>query len=270
MKHIPLAPAVPAALLMQHVAATTAKADMLGGGLLDAVFNGGTFTGPRLLDLAIIGVLIFFVFRLFTKKSGSRPDDSEGYLKRPDQTDADQGRQTRPAPPPDAPQDGEQELPDAHRAAEAAWDRLRSRQDNASAPSGPSGSSRGAPAQAGNGDGEFLAGAKAAYARIRESLDKNDLEDVRSFTTPAFMEELAVRAKTNPGPGDMQIMLINAKVMEQKAEGTNAVAEVYYDTLIKRRSKGDADIQLREIWRFTKDNANPNANWLLDDIRQVQ
>lgn len=294
MKNTPLCKRLPftgiAATAALALTAAPARADMLSGGLLGSLLSGEEFTGPRVIDYLVIGILVYLLFSIFTRRRADKQNTPDSYLPKPGQTGAPNPPDgSDPSPksdlprPPETPaeQRMEQDEPpstsgpkphpqiDAYRAAEAAWDRLRSTPDQPPhqgrepAP----GQGRPTPTSGPQGEDEFLAGAKAAYARIRTSLDKGDLEDVRHFTEPAFFEILAKNQAGKPHPGDLTILLLEASQVGQQTVGSYTSIDVAFNAQVKRAEEGSKDIRLKETWTFIRDAADPDAMWRLSNVK---
>jgi len=264
--------------------AAPARADMLSGGLIGSLLGDGEFTGPRVIDFLVIGIAVYFLFSLLTRRRNEN-NDADGYLSKPGQSGMPQ-RPDLPRPPasseptePSVPRNMDQDAPsapsepkphpqiDAYRAAEAAWDRLRSTPAQPRQDGGESAPGQSRPMPAAQGEDEFLAGAKAAYARIRQSLDKGDMEDVRHFTEPAFFEILAKNQADKPHPGDLTILLIEASEVGRKTVGDYATIDVAFKAQVKRAAAGAKDIRLKETWTFMRNAKDPNDMWRLSNVK---
>jgi predicted lipid-binding transport protein (Tim44 family) len=271
-----------AATAVLALTAAPARADMLSGGLLGSLLSGEEFTGPRVIDFLVIGLVVYLLFGLLTRRRDEKQKGAEGYLPKPGQTGkpAQSDMPQTPAETPAQPRMGQDKPPEpsgakshsqvnAYRAAEAAWDRLRSTpaQPPHEGQSSIPGQGRQAPIAEPQGEDEFLAGAKAAYARIRQSLDKGDLEDVRHFTEPAFFEILSKNQADKPHPGDLTILLIEASQVGQKTVGSYASIDVAFNAQVKRAAAGAKDIRLKETWTFIRNAADPDAMWRLSNVK---
>ncbi|WP_300154863.1 hypothetical protein [Solidesulfovibrio sp.] len=229
-----------------------ARADLLSGGLLGSVLRGDEFTGPRVLDLVVLGLGIFLVLRLILGrqrpgKSGdagpSGPSDRE---PTPHDRDDDPGRPQEPRP-----------KPDMYTNAAAMWSYLQSKPAGEAAP----GPGSAAPPAAPGSDAEFLAGAKLAYPRIRFSMAKRDFDDLAGFVTPAFLDELRRRLTGSPPP-EPDILLVEARIAEKRQENGHTIMVVDYEALIHEMN-APHNIDRFERWTFDRDDATPGANWLL-------
>jgi predicted lipid-binding transport protein (Tim44 family) len=118
-------------------------------------------------------------------------------------------------------------------------------------------------------DEEFLAGAKAVYARIREAMEKGDVSGMAPFVAPEFMGELARMATARAaqtGGKTSQLLLIEAAIESRASAGGLTRIDTRYEVLAKLPgSSGDG--REREVWTFVRDESAPGAMWLLAGIR---
>ncbi|QJT09018.1 Tim44 domain-containing protein [Oceanidesulfovibrio marinus] len=115
---------------------------------------------------------------------------------------------------------------------------------------------------------DFLNGAKAVYARIQESWDARDLEDIRDFVGDQVYSNLTDHARRNPQPGKTDILLIEAKVLEVRHDNADLTASVLYDVLLRKKG-AKANSKIKEIWHFRKPADDTNAFWKVEGIQQV-
>ena len=218
---------------------------MLMGGLLGSMLMGGPFMGPNLFDLLIFGGIIFLLFKLFSRRRMAV------------QTARNQ---------PGGPGAG---TPDMTPDTEAFWNRLRSPE---AAPT-TQGADTSGPRPAGIGDfdeAEFLKGAKMMYQRLQKAWDARELEDIREFVSPGVYREIAAQAEEDPDPGNTEILLVNAKILEVKPEQGVEKASVLFDVLLREDQAGSQSNQIQEVWTFIRDRGSARAHWTLDGIQQVE
>lgn len=267
---------------------TQGNPGMFSGGLFSALFTGESFTGPRLADIVIIGLALFMLFRFLTgrRRQDAGPDKnarptsvSEGASRpvppvRPHDTPSSSRPAEHvdmPSPPPsspsstDGPASREPTLARAYQAAESAWGGLRSvPKPEAQVPG------EGKPAFASQ-DEEFLAGAKAVYARIREAMEKGDVSGVMPFVATAFQAELgrmaALRVKQTGGKTS-QLFLIDAAIDSRRSSGGQTLIDTRYE-VVGTLPGASGDDRTREIWTFGRNESVPGSMWLLTGIRPV-
>ncbi|NDY58521.1 hypothetical protein G3N56_17440 [Desulfovibrio sulfodismutans] len=259
---------------------------MFGGGLINALFLGEPFTGPRLADIVIIGLVVFMLFRFFagrrTPSTGpdraARPTPSPAGGRTPSgpSTNGHDPASSDPqpsAPPKEGygpgtshgpgPEGREPGLERAYQAAEAAWGGLRS------APSAGKPAPAGAQPAFHSEDEEFVAGAKAVYARVREAMEKGDVSGMAPFVAPEFMGELARMATARAaqtGGKTSQLLLVDAGIATRVKEGNTTRIETLYEVLAKMPGQSGDDRE-RETWTFVRDESTPGAMWLLAGIK---
>ena len=211
----------------------------LMGGLLGSLLFGGMHgvAGPGLLDLLIVGGLLFFLFRFLrarrtaTQAAGSSSFSSTAFQDvRPQESWGTSGH--GPAP---------QQIPSSFEP-----------------PSIPAGFDKE----------EFLRGAKAVYTRLQQSWDKRNLDDIREFTSPEVFQEITRQAEEDPAPGHAEIVLVNANLLEVKSDGGQTVASVHYDVLMRESAEETMARQVGEIWHFRE--KTPGSPWTLEGIQQVE
>ncbi|EHJ49605.1 import inner membrane translocase subunit Tim44 [Solidesulfovibrio carbinoliphilus subsp. oakridgensis] len=231
--------------------------DLLTGGLLGSVFRGDDFTGPRLVDLAVLGLALFLVLRLLLGRTGK--------------TGANQ--QPPPPPPPAAyddeappPLDSPPGKPNMYTNAQATWAALKSPPPKGTpTTAAPSGATGPLPSGA-TPEQEFLAGAKLAYGRILAAMAKRDFDDLANFTTPLFLAQLKNSLPASPPPAP-EILLVEAVLAGERQESGRTVMDVDYEVLV-HEPDAPHNTDRKERWRFVRDTAAPGAHWLLDGMER--
>lgn len=229
--------------------------DLLAGGLLGSVLRGDAFTGPRLIDLVVLGLVIFLLLRLIlgrTKKQGPQP------LPQNDRTDPD-----RPSDAPLAPPAAPREKGTMYTNAQATWDALRSTPPR----EGPAAATAtGQAPAAATPDEEFLAGAKMAYGRILGAIAQRDFDDLASFITPEFLANLKNSLPLSPPPAP-DILLVEATLAERREEDSRTVMLVDYNVLVHEKD-APHNTDRFDRWCFVRDKRVAGANWLLDSMER--
>jgi predicted lipid-binding transport protein (Tim44 family) len=211
----------------------------LMGGLLGSLLFGGMhgFAGPGLLDILIVGGLLFFLFRFLRARrmamqsAGASAFSSTAFQDvRPQETWSTSGYGS-----------ASQQIP-----------------SSLEPPSIPAGFDKE----------EFLKGATAVYTRLQQSWDKRNLNDIREFTSPEVFDEISRQAEEDPVLGHTEIVLVNANLLEVKSDGGQTVASVLYDVLMRESTGETMARQVREIWHFRE--KAPGSSWTLEGIQQVE
>jgi predicted lipid-binding transport protein (Tim44 family) len=221
---------------------------MLGGfmlgGLLGSLFFGGGhgYGGPGLLDLLVVGALIFMLLRFLKSRSmAGAAAGTTGFA--------------RSSLPVDSP------LPGGWGTTPAGAGAIEL--DSAPAPAT-------ATLPPGFDTAEFIEGAKAAYSRLQRSWDQRDLEDIRHFTTPEVWSEIKRQSDEEPQTGKTELVLVNASLLDVRTDGGRTEATVLYDVLMRESPQESQTKRVREIWHFRRETEQPGSFWLLQGIQQVE
>jgi Uncharacterized protein conserved in bacteria len=232
------------------------------GGLLGSMLFGhgggwGGGGGIGLLDILLVGLIVYFGFRLL------------------------RGRGSAEAPGPRN-IDPRDLRPDPRSRAEQSWDSLRSQlQQQPAAPAGTNSTGGFGVASGteplpepavppGFSIPDFLEGAKTVYARLQHSWDRRDLNDIALFTTPDVLTEIKRQAAADPTPSKTELLLVNARLLEFREEEADTVATVLFDVLMREDASEDRPKQIREVWHFSRPTGNIEANWRLEGIQQLE
>lgn len=265
-KAAPQSPAAPAAPLAAPQPSFMSRfglglGGLVAGGLIGSMLFGhgggwGAGGGIGLMDILLIGLVIFLAVKLLRRRSG--PDSGVDSSQDASQADLQ-------APPPT----------DIRSRAEQSWQGLSSRPETAA--TGGFGDAAAQP-QAGPEPAlppgfnlpEFLEGAKTVYARLQHSWDRRDLADIALFTTPGVLDEIKRQAAADPSPSKTEVLLINARLLEFREEEADTVASVYFDVLLREDVSEERPKQVREVWHFSRPTGNADANWRLEGIQQME
>ncbi len=226
---------------------------LLAGSLLGSLLFGGGFNGGGFLDIILIGVILFIAFKFFSRRRAATQGAG--------QPNAGNFDSFRSEPTPD-PVQQRTATPQSNKGG-FDWDALTT----------PTGASQqlyqdAVKKPADFDEEEFLRGAKAAYARLNSAWDKRDLADIGQFSTPAFMREIEQQAAEDKTPGKTEIMLVNASLVGVDSVGSEQIAQVYFNVLLREDPSQEAPVEVREIWHFTRPSSG-DGNWKLDGIQQV-
>lgn len=213
---------------------------LLAGSLIGSLLFGGGFSGGGIMDILLIGILIFVGLKLFARaraKSGPAPASAGG-----------------------APMDG-MKPPLQRNDTATGWDSLRDRNTYAAQPEVT------IPMPADFDADEFLRGAKMAYNRLQAAWDNRDLNDIAQFASPAVMEAVRQQLAEETEPSKTEILLVNAQLLNVVNEGGEQRAQVYFDVLMRERPEQATPSNMREIWHFVREL--DGGTWKLDGIQQV-
>ena len=215
---------------------------LLAGSLIGSLLFGGGFSGGGIMDILLLGILLFVGLKLFARaRSKAQP---------------------APAGAGNAPMGGMEPPLQRNDTAASGWDTL-SGQNNAynSQPEVV------IPMPADFDAEEFLRGAKMAYNRLQAAWDSRDLNDIAQFASPAVMDAVRQQLAEETEPSKTEILLVNAQLLSVVNEDKEQRAQVYFDVLMRERPDQPTPSNMREIWHFVREL--DGGTWKLDGIQQV-
>lgn len=204
---------------------------LLMGSLIGSLLFGGAFGGIGLPDLLLVGGGLFLLFRFLHARRVTAASSSTGGAMR------------------------------FERGPEPAWGRTNDTPAETAV--------RQPVLPQGFDADEFLKGADAIFVRLQGAWDKRDLDDIRSFTSAEVFSEIRQQAEDDPVPGKTELLRINPSILEVRDTGSQIIASVLYDVLL-RENEDEFTQQVRELWHFSRDRANPESFWILEGIQQVE
>lgn len=215
---------------------------LLAGSLIGSLLFGGGSSGGGIMDILLLGILLFVGLKLFARaRSKAQP---------------------APAGAGNAPMGGMEPPLQRNDTAASGWDTL-SGQNNAynSQPEVV------IPMPADFDAEEFLRGAKMAYNRLQAAWDSRDLNDIAQFASPAVMDAVRQQLAEETEPSKTEILLVNAQLLSVVNEDKEQRAQVYFDVLMRERPDQPTPSNVREIWHFVREL--DGGTWKLDGIQQV-
>ncbi len=208
---------------------------LLMGGLLGSMlFGAGGFAGPGMLDMLLLAVGGFLLFKFIKSRraatANSAPYAYAGHEETRNSTNHGGG-----------------------------WGQQRFEPQAPQEPVLPQGLD----------EQEFLTGAKALYSRLQASWDRRDIDDIRQFTSPEVHEEIARQATLDPAPGRTEILMIEARVLEARSAGSETVISVLIDAMLREDGANAPAEQVREVWHIRRDESAVSPQWALEGIQQM-
>lgn len=270
-----------AALAATGTAATAAKAKsgmmggllggLLMGGLLGALFFGGAFDNINFMDILIIALLAFVLFKVFTTlrrqkgmagptpaPAGAAPApyqrDDLSQHHAPVTTQAGTGNRGFDT---DIFSEGKRtETADsvAHTLAQGE----RPQQGHIAAGFDQTG---------------FVDGAKNAFARLQQAWNEGDLADLRQFTTDKVFAEIQDQYRARTADSATEILSLDAMLIEVNEVAGYYEAAVYFDAELREAEVGMSEpapvTNAREVWHFIRQINSRTPTWYLDGIQQI-
>lgn len=210
-------------------------AGLLAGGLLGALIFGGAFEGIKFMDVVLILLLaagLLYLFRAMTRKPQAQPRGEPLQY-------AGAGAEPRLDPMPQA-----------------------QVQDAAASPaSGARYFPAGFDAEA------FARQARANFLRLQEANDRADLNALRDVMTPELFKEIeADIGSRGPQAQKVEVLTLDAKVIEVVSEGDHYIASVRFTGLVKDEPGAQPE-SFSEVWHLQKP-IDGSSGWLMAGIQQ--
>jgi len=216
---------------------------LLAGSLIGSMLMGGGFAGGSLLDIILIGGLIFLGYKLFFRR---RPQQMQNMARQNTAGQQDLQNNTTPSV-----QNFQLRTPTTRTdigSTKTETDEFYAEHFDKA---------------------EFLRGAKILYVRLQEAWDKRDLDDIAVFSTEAVMKELRKQKEEDPTPSQTEIIVVNAYLQAIDRDGIFERAAVHFNVRLREDSSSEKTEEVDEIWHFIR-NADAKDSWKLDGIQQTQ
>lgn len=206
---------------------------LLAGGLIAAML-GGAFEGIQFMDILIIGLLAFVIFRLLRRKTAAHAP------------------QTAPAPAYSGPQPDQRSSFDA---VPPARDTLFG-----SGSGGFTASSIPFNLPAGFDMNGFLAGAREHYRTLQDAWNKNDLAKIQEYVTPELYNDLRAERATLQGDQHTEVLFVDAELVRADHNASEAEVSIKFSGRYRDTHEG-VEEAITDIWHLQRDLTRPDAPW---------
>ncbi|NAW69203.1 TIM44-like domain-containing protein [Vibrio sp. V27_P1S3P104] len=208
---------------------------LLAGGLL-AAFFGGAFEGIQFMDILIIGLIAFVIFKLMRGLLGAK------------QTSINQHQQ---------PAYSSVNQPNVHNFEQTN-------------PTGGFGGQRHSDVPHNYPPGfdkvAFINGAREHYRILQGAWNHNQLETIEEYVSASLFEDLkAERAKLDHEP-QTDVMYVDAEIVRADYDVNKAQLSLQFSG--RYRDAGEQiEEDIQDIWHLERDLSVPNAPWLIVGIQ---
>lgn len=228
-------------------AANAGKKGMLGGlmggllaGGLIAALLGGAFEGIQFMDILIIGLLAFVLFKLLRRRPvAAGPASQPAY--------------NAPAPMPQSDQRN------AFDSVPPARDTLYGNGGGFSASSVPFNLPDGFNLPA------FIAGAREHYRTLQEAWNESDMDEIQDYVTPSLFNDLKAERATLPGKQHTEVLFVDAELVRADFDGEQAQVSVKFTGRYRDTVEGIEE-PITDIWHLERDLNRPDAPWYIAGI----
>ncbi len=211
---------------------------LLAGGLLAALFMGGAFDGIQIMDILLIALIGFVLFKLF---AGRKVQRQEPAYATPNGAMAREQAEPQPVPAP--------------------------------APSRFGGLNNAGLAPAALNLPEwfnekvFVDGAQQHFIHLQKAWDTQDWSDIRDYMSDEMFKGLQQERAKLPGELHTNVESVMAELVNFIDEGDHVVASIHFYGWIAE--SGQPTSEFSEIWHLNRDMQQQNADWKIVGIEQA-
>ncbi|NAW81958.1 TIM44-like domain-containing protein [Vibrio sp. V43_P6S15P86] len=216
---------------------------LLAGGLL-AAFFGGAFEGIQFMDILIIGLIAFVIFKLMRGMLGAK----QGSMNQHRQQPAFGGNASKFEQP--NMQNFEQQ-PNTNNGGFGGFGAQTDVPHNY-----PPGFDQAA----------FINGSREHYRILQGAWNHNQLETIEEYVSPSLFEDLkAERAKLD-GEQYTDVMYVDAEIVRADYDANKAQLSLQFSGRYRDTVEG-VEEEIEDIWHLERDLTVPNAPWLIVGIQ---
>ncbi|ELB2923265.1 Tim44 domain-containing protein [Vibrio alginolyticus] len=216
---------------------------LLAGGLL-AAFFGGAFEGIQFMDILIIGLIAFVIFKLMRGMLGAK----QGSMNQHRQQPAFGGNASKFEQP--NMQNFEQQ-PNTNNGGFGGFGAQTDVPHNY-----PPGFDQAA----------FINGSREHYRILQGAWNHNQLETIEEYVSPSLFEDLkAERAKLD-GEQHTDVMYVDAEIVRADYDANKAQLSLQFSGRYRDTVEG-VEEEIEDIWHLERDLTAPNALWLIVGIQ---
>ncbi|MGF1818598.1 Tim44 domain-containing protein [Vibrio alginolyticus] len=216
---------------------------LLAGGLL-AAFFGGAFEGIQFMDILIIGLIAFVIFKLMRGMLGAK----QGSMNQHRQQPAFGGNASKFEQP--NMQNFEQQ-PNTNNGGFGGFGAQTDVPHNY-----PPGFDQAA----------FINGSREHYRILQGAWNHNQLEIIEEYVSPSLFEDLkAERAKLD-GEQHTDVMYVDAEIVRADYDANKAQLSLQFSGRYRDTVEG-VEEEIEDIWHLERDLTAPNAPWLIVGIQ---
>jgi predicted lipid-binding transport protein (Tim44 family) len=214
---------------------------LLAGGLLGALFFGGAFEGIQIMDILLIALVGFILFKLFAGRRAPQPAYAgAGGAGNTDPQPA-WGAQREQAPQPEPP------IYNGGIGAGLAEPDLKL----------PEWFNKSA----------FVSGACDHFTALQKAWDDSNWDEISSYTSPELFEELKAQRGRFPERQHTEVVSVMADLLNFIDNEDHVVVSIHFYGWLREEEQGDT-AEFSEIWHLTRDMTVDNADWFIVGIDQ--
>ncbi|MGI1946079.1 Tim44 domain-containing protein [Shewanella glacialipiscicola] len=214
---------------------------LLAGGLLAALFMGGGFENIQIMDILIMALVAFVLFKIVRTVMASKA----GAQQRPAYAGASQ--------------------PSPNMQREAA-------EQTGTANSGSNGFGQAASdvpfdLPAGFDLPGFLEGARSHYKTLQLAWNENDLSKIQEYVSIDLYNELNNQRRELTGDQHTEVMFLDAELVRATHNANLAEVSVKFSGRYRDTVEG-VEEEIKEVWHLERNVTQANSPWLIVGIEQ--
>ncbi|EOX4100536.1 Tim44 domain-containing protein [Vibrio alginolyticus] len=216
---------------------------LLAGGLL-AAFFGGAFEGIQFMDILIIGLIAFVIFKLMRGMLGAK----QGSMNQHRQQPAFGGN--------------------ASKFEQPNMQNFEQQSNTNNGGFGGFGAQTDVPHNypPGFDQAAFINGSREHYRILQGAWNHNQLETIEEYVSPSLFEDLkAERAKLD-GEQHTDVMYVDAEIVRADYDANKAQLSLQFSGRY-RDTVENVEEEIEDIWHLERDLTAPNAPWLIVGIQ---
>jgi len=217
---------------------------LLAGGLLAALFMGGGFENIQIMDILIIGLLAFVIFKIVRTVMASKT-----------------GAQQRPAYA-----GAGQPNPNMQRQ-QTEQTGFAINTNSGSNGFGQATSAVPFDLPAGFDLPGFLEGARSHYKTLQLAWNENDLSKIQEYVSIDLYNELSNQRRELVGDQHTEVMFLDAELVRATHNANLAEVSVKFSGRYRDTVEG-VEEDIKEIWHLERNVTQANSPWLIVGIEQ--
>ncbi|MBD1557993.1 TIM44-like domain-containing protein [Vibrio sp. S9_S30] len=216
---------------------------LLAGGLL-AAFFGGAFEGIQFMDILIMGLIAFVIFKLMkgllASKQGSMNQQQPAYS----------GANRNTFEP--------QQQPNVHNfeQTQPLSGGFGAASDSDVPHNYPLGFDHAA----------FVNGSRDHYRKLQGAWNYNELETIREYVSPGLFDDLSAERAKLEGEQHTDVMYVDAEIVRADHNATSAQLSLQFSGRYRDTAEG-VEEDITDVWHLERDLTQPNAPWLIVGIQ---
>jgi len=229
-------------------------AGLAAGGLLAAMLFGDGFEDFAIMDFLLIALVLFVLFKLFTRRKAQTQQNyaGHGFPKENTRSEAKQDtHQHRASVAPSHPPY------DANQSGSLIGSAVS--QDAIKVPEQPSWFD----------EAGFIENAKLHFVQVQKAWDDSNVNEIREYCSPELFAAIgAEMSGMKPGENVTVVEDLDAEVAEMAIDGDYFIVSVRFSGFIQESVTEDAHA-FKEIWHIRR-LASDSGDWQIAGIQQIQ